>query len=475
MHFCHEFCTKCGGGSDFTNCFDCVDGTYFDYVIFGCLLCDATCATCDKIKTNCSSCRSGYFLDSNKCVSNCTLSGTYGDEKEKKCMSCNPVCRNCMGPSVSDCKDCNPGYYFLETIKNRTCLKQCPEGYFTIAIDNTCTPCFGNCIKCLGPENQHCVSCQDETNCLRCLGNDTRICLECNRTSSWLLEGSFACSEGESCPPFHYNITSNKTCHRCFGDCSKCLSGERDQCISCVSGCHRCNVSSEVGEAKTCIEWDKECVVREGECLMSCPSGEFKYLSENSPWSVCSPCNSSCASCFGNENNCTECFYERSSRIKNTCINHCPPEAPLMFENYTCVEKCPLDHYLSPLEVDNGRSPERCLSCHFQCATCEKDNDIESCTSCKNETGFRIVPGKNKSKCQKFCMKSCPVTTYFYEFEPDSWDGCDCFACHKSCYACNNNYLNCTSVEGVSDLCVLPFRNVNNHCERPQEGNSKKI
>lgn len=99
-----------------------------------CVNCSATCATCSKIPSNCTSCTS-KFLFNNTCIDNCT-SGYLGINNV--CYQCNSNCRTCNG-SVNNCSSCNSGYLVPSL---GTCVTTCPSNLYLNPSDSTCIPCI---------------------------------------------------------------------------------------------------------------------------------------------------------------------------------------------------------------------------------------------------------------------------------------------------------------------------------------------
>lgn len=87
----------------------CPDGQYENATAHKCLPCDSTCATCDMISSNCTSCYmtagAFVFLDGNRCVQNCP-DGEYEDSSLYHCLSCADGCTTCTGPSLLECQTC---------------------------------------------------------------------------------------------------------------------------------------------------------------------------------------------------------------------------------------------------------------------------------------------------------------------------------------------------------------------------------
>lgn len=160
------------------------------------------CTLCDPKDGTCSTCKQGYYLDSFKSCSPCTIgaicdgvsqtqcpSGTYIQTDKNSCTDC-PKGSYCPAGTL---KECPIGQYQSEAGKT-TCLN-CPKGYYQDETGKTtCKPCPANtyqnntgqkeCKSC--PEGQYqdetgkenCKLCSEKfANCSICNANE---CLECN-------------------------------------------------------------------------------------------------------------------------------------------------------------------------------------------------------------------------------------------------------------------------------------------------------
>ncbi|KAG2466459.1 FRAS1 protein, partial [Polypterus senegalus] len=121
-----------------------------------CKACKETCATCLN-EFECESCEEGLWMKYGKCVPDCG-EGFYADYRGY-CSHCHPSCKECKGPSVSDCTTCHP----LAILVNGHCTTSCLEGQYLNDV-GYCIACNGQCLTC--DSAQTCTSCKDSTKVL---------------------------------------------------------------------------------------------------------------------------------------------------------------------------------------------------------------------------------------------------------------------------------------------------------------------
>ncbi len=71
---------------------NCQDGYYNDKIDFTCKICVAECARCVDRDDYCTLCATGFFLENNFCVKECSK-GKYGSGGI--CVSCDSKCGSC--------------------------------------------------------------------------------------------------------------------------------------------------------------------------------------------------------------------------------------------------------------------------------------------------------------------------------------------------------------------------------------------
>lgn len=124
-----------------------------------CLLCNPNCLTCSgSLDTQCLTCPSTSYLDTNKCY------------------PCDKSCKTCKQAGDSNCIDCNIGYLKSQSniCEKIPCEKSCRECTGTTGDD--CYSCFpgfylafvsskiNNCVIC----SPTCLTCKDASYCLSC-------------------------------------------------------------------------------------------------------------------------------------------------------------------------------------------------------------------------------------------------------------------------------------------------------------------
>lgn len=226
---CDATCFNCSG-PDPNQCLTCKEGFVLDGGL--CVPCDASCGSCNGLTENdCTSCKYKSFLTE--------VPATSGNWK---CHSCDESCgQGCNGPLASDCWDC----------------KQ--EGFYDTG--SSCAACHNTCVTCSGPNSNNCLSClygwfQNGTtcefksctnaveyldpvifdckvclasnpNCVHCIGPDVDDCMTCPVTKPLLrVQRNFPAPVGDvgvcstTCQPNSYQ--SGSKCLSCDFSCSGC-------------------------------------------------------------------------------------------------------------------------------------------------------------------------------------------------------------------------------------------------------------
>ncbi|NWX95910.1 PCSK5 convertase, partial [Nothoprocta ornata] len=400
---CHRSCATCAGAGvdSCINCTQgyfmedgrcvqsCSSGYYLDHSTESgyktCKRCDASCVECSGHgDRNCTSCPSGYNLDSGACVVGtvckdateeswaeggfcmlvkknnlcqrkvlqqlCCRTWEYLDDSQK-CQLCEVSCEKCIGPERDNCISCPSTRAF----DDGRCVMQCPRGKFEIK--GQCHLCHHTCLDCNGSEPNKCTAC----------GTDRR------GIDRFLYRGE--CREG--CPPGHFH--SERRCVPCAPHCQVCRDAGR--CQRCARGyylaqdaCHR----------------------------HSCGEGEVE-----------DPDSENCITCA---DGCQNCKWD-DPRICMTCIQNY-----YMYKNH-CYKYCPENTYRDDISM-------KCVECPSNCNTCGKDE----CDSCKE--GFYLLGG--------VCVSECGAG-FFKDSISRECEAChkSCATCvgysYKDCTACRNN------------------------------------
>ncbi|XP_051499578.1 proprotein convertase subtilisin/kexin type 5 isoform X2 [Apus apus] len=427
---CHRSCATCAGaGVDACiNCTQgyfmedgrcvqsCSSGYYLDHSTESgyksCKRCDASCLDCSgQGDRNCTSCPSGYNLDTGVCVVGTVCKdGEYLDDSQE-CQLCEASCQNCIGPELDKCISCP----LTRVFDDGRCVLQCPRGKFTFK--EQCHLCHHTCLDCSGSEPNKCTTC----------GTDRR------GIERFLYHGE--CREG--CPPGHYH--SQHTCVPCSAHCEVCLDSSHckrcfrgfyltqnicqkhsykegevedpgsEDCIPCSDGCQKC----ELDDPRICITCIQNYYMYKQRCYKYCP--ENTYIDESSL--QCRECPSNCDSCDKDKcDSCKEGFY---------------------LSDGTCVTECGDGFFTDDVSRE-------CEPCHRSCATCV-GYSYENCTGCKNS--FQLSHGH--------CLnpRNSPPSGKFWSDENKKLQSCD-----PSCRTCEKSADICTSCpEGkflIPDTCV---------------------
>jgi len=174
----------------------CDDGTFPDASTGKCGTCDDSCATCNGAgSTSCTGCKDDTLLDptTKSCVKDCPT-GYYADTTAHTCVLCNTTCYKCT--SATECTECN-GIYSLDSVTKK-CTTTCTEGYYPDTITHTCKKCDDKCKTCNGEGDKKCTTCKVNTYL-----SHENTCVE-------------DCGDG------FYNETTKNTCNKCDLTCLDC-------------------------------------------------------------------------------------------------------------------------------------------------------------------------------------------------------------------------------------------------------------
>ncbi|XP_023335904.1 furin-like protease 2 [Eurytemora carolleeae] len=322
------------------------------------------------------------------------------------CRPCSPSCKECFGPSSSQCLACSSSMLLLQD--RGECTFQCPKGYYTDAINRTCLIC-DNCDSCtLDDGTVKCTSCKqgmvllDGVCTAHCpFGHFTNknSCTACHpscETCTGVLDTQCGrCGEGtyyferrcvSYCPPGYFSQEALRECMSCPHGCDSCTGIDDGACSRCRDGW----ITTEAGE---CLPPESR------ECQPGMYSGQ----------GTCLACHNSCKTCIGpKDRDCSSCYSDHRLYISS------------------CVEFCPVRS--KPAESVNS-----CLACPHACAGC----DEAKCTSCL--PGYHLLQNG-------VCATSCPLGEYS---DQDSI----CRPCHVNCLDCfgpgSNHCISCNTQKGL--------------------------
>ncbi|XP_021397203.2 proprotein convertase subtilisin/kexin type 5 isoform X2 [Lonchura striata] len=465
---CVEFqiCTECRHGLSLhgTRCaIRCEEGKYHNGR--ECEPCHRSCATCAGAGVDaCINCTQGYFMEDGRCVLSCS-SGYYLDHSTesgyKSCKRCDASCLDCSGQGDRNCTSCPSGY----NLDTGVCVigTVCKDGEY-LDDSQECQLCEISCQKCIGPESDHCISCPlrrvfDDGRCvmqcprgkfefkqhchlchhtcLDCSGSEPNKCTTCGTDRRGVERFLYHGQCRDNCPPGHYHLEhscvpcpghcevclNSSHCKRCFRGyyltqnmCQKhsCREGEvgdpdSEDCIPCSDGCQNCRQD----DPRICITCIQNYYMYKQHCYKYCPENTYR---DESSWQ-CRDCPSNCDSCDKDGcDSCAEGFY---------------------LSDGTCVSECG-DGFFA-----DGVSRE-CEPCHRSCVTCV-GYSYKDCTGCKNS--FQLSNGQ--------CLNptnSLPAGKFWRDRNRKL------LSCDSSCMTCGKSADVCTSCpEGkflIHDTCV---------------------
>lgn len=204
--------------------FNCARGLY-KTPVNQCANCDATCATCDVVPRNCTSCVTGFALNGT-CVRNCPLN-FFG--KDGLCQACNPECNGCVD-TCANCINCATGFFKCGS----SCCKTCNPNQYADLTTTTCITC-----------NPKCKTCSSQQFCTTCANPQAvpvnGVCNDC----------SYPCN----------------TCGTAPSICTTCVTGFNLVGSTCIAACP--TGASPVNGVCQC----RNGFIYSNQCVSSCPTG----------------------------------------------------------------------------------------------------------------------------------------------------------------------------------------------------------
>ena len=381
-----------------------------------CITCDPSCNGCTGPSANeCSGCYSGKYLkvDDNTCT-DCTSPGYYIVSVTQTCELCDTSCETCSGSAATNCLTCYTGQYLLAA--NNSCVSCDVDGYYQDTLAQTCDEC--------------------DTSCQTCSGSAATSCLSCP-TGKYLLASNNSCV---SCDvDGYYQDTLTQTCEACDTSCQTCSGSSATSCLSCYSGkylltannsCVSCNINGYYQDtiAQTCNTCDSSCETCNGATVtncLSCDTGKYLLATNNSCVScdvdgyyqdtltqTCNVCDPDCQTCNGSSaSNCLSCYTGKY----------------LIVAIHSCVSCTENGYYLDS-------ATQTCNTCDPDCETCS-GSSATNCLSCY--TGKYLLTANNS------CV-SCNVNGYYKDISTQTCKTCDT-TCETCSGASDTNCLSCYS------------------------------
>jgi hypothetical protein len=402
--FCYDTCPYVMIGGICT--FNCAKGLY-KTPINQCVACDSTCATCDVVAKNCTSCASGFALNGT-CVKTCPLNyfGLNG-----LCQPCNAECNGCLN-TCSNCINCAAGYYKCGSL----CVKTCNPNQFPDYSSSTCITCNSKCKTCSSqqfcttcanpqavPVNGVCNDCSYPCNtcgtapsiCTTCVSGFNLVgstCIAACPTGASPVNGVCQCANGyiysnqcvASCPTGYGNVGGQ--CTQCASNCAAC-SGSTTSCTSCINGYALNSVTGVCQIAPNC-QLGQYFSQSSNSCTSICPTGTFYYES------VC----------------LTACLQGYQDNGVGGCVavsaqNGC--SYPYYLSNGVCISNCPASTYAD----SNSRV---CKSCSSNCFSCLTNTFCYACNAGYDLTNGVCITSTVTCPSGQFryngvCYTTCPV------------------------------------------------------------------
>jgi len=162
-------------------------------------------------------------------------------------------------------------------------------------------------------------------------------------------------------------------------------------CQKCDATCATCEDDANVGDkkkCKTCAPATPFLFSKLSECTEKCADGRYQIQE-----SRCYECDPLCASCVGNQRNCTKCEPNEPDAFLSTMKNEGD-----QYERGTCVSVCVIGYFYDR----SNMLDQKCGKCQSPCTACQDDQD--NCLACDG-TLNRWYQWKGK------CFEDCPPKT----------------------------------------------------------------
>lgn len=178
-----------------------------------CTLCPSQCIECISL-TECSLCKSGFFLHISTCGSTCPAH-FFKNSTSNACEMCDAICHECKDNFPTNCTSCSAGRFHFKALDQ--CLLECPQGFFEDFSNNNCSSCNVLCEDCSGPADYHCIACRE--------GKFLHLNQE---------NGFSSCLNG--CPAGLFGNFSSRMCQACTAACMECSGPSETECTKCGNG-----------------------------------------------------------------------------------------------------------------------------------------------------------------------------------------------------------------------------------------------
>ncbi|CAG9329240.1 unnamed protein product [Blepharisma stoltei] len=438
---CNSKCSECQGNSN--TCISCKSGYYLynnncisscpsdTTIVVGdsCVDCSTNCLYCNVTYDSCTACPAGKVLQGTKCQASCNTGYTTTSTSSNKCIKCEG-CYECYG-TTTYCTSCTSDKFLYE----HQCLANCPDGSYPNG--NTCESCPSSCIACSG-----------STSCSLCASQYVKynsLCLSScpagyynNTGTCAIIEPPVQCSANCTDAMLNNGVCDSDCqtvdCNWDNGDCvqSTCGSGkywDGSACQACEYPCKECSAATTCTACLSNSIAGLKQYLYNNDCYSDCPEGTLKS------GLICVDCNSSCKECAVTTDTCISC---NSSKY---------------LYNGECLKECPADYTVQLGNV--------CEDCSSNCDTCKGTFDY--CTTCP--TG-KVLQG---SSCQTKCDTGYTTIGSGYE----------CTACVGNCSACSGQTYYCTSclnglylyqgncINSCLDKSTVPVGNTCQNCQSP--------
>lgn len=473
-------CTECGK-SFYLNYInnkcvkECPTQTFKTKTSIGKLVCDVCPEGCKSCKSSvkCTECFEGLKLNGNSLCDHrtgCEGNKMFYSLKFKKCLKCDlDNCLQCDNKTNElKCSLCENGFYL--DMKNKVCVKNCPQETYFNYEKNHCGECPENCTLC--DSNKQCKKCLDgflfedgfcvdrcsenyvekDFTCKRCKDKNCKICNKNDVCKCELCDESYKLENGEC-----KTLCSN-------GFYQEVISEDNVQCKPCSDNCDTCL------DDKTCLKClNFKMISNRMLNLFDFNQHKIKYISiykENKN----SNHNQSLISRRINNNNnindkSTLNFSSSSGQsmiFRNNKNKYYPNQIvsysiKFFLKNNFCVQDCGENYATDHIN-------QICIRCvDPNCMKCSPENE-QYCEACK--PNFFLANGQ--------CKSSCPQGSFINPAKNT------CEKCNSEfCLECKNAEIceKCKSpkvlLDGhcLNERCPSGFVNVNSFCEKCQVEN----
>lgn len=344
------------------------------------IICDKSCAECSSGSFSCTKCATNYYKKYQDQSGYCflQLEQFFLDTINEVLVPCDPSCKTCQS-SAKNCLICSTDFFIMDGTNFPTKCYSKPGGKFLF--NNKWKPCKSPCAECLTTED-NCTSCIQDYFLTR----DNPATCKVNYYGFYI----DAESKWSQCNNNFNNLCPSCNKENCYLCDSDTFPTANYSIISCKKEKENPGFFLKNNVFYPCDPSCSTCEGRNDNCL-TCASNYYSIKNTLSPCYTSlsnyylnlqnfEPCDISCSECTGTSDTCKSCK-----------TNYYPLFEDKTKQTYKCYNNYP-KYYINTLQA-------AFMPCSFQCQSCLINEN--NCLIC--ESGFYKVQSNfsNKTSCYK--------------------------------------------------------------------------